>query len=83
MAEDLNNTFGFELLNKLYDTQIAKKEDILILFVHWYCIKNGFRCIGLGDSVSFHHSSMLLYVFYIKPANINISVIVFYILQKS
>lgn len=50
MAEDLNNTFGFELLNKLYDTQIAKKEDILILFVHWYCIKNGFRCIGLGDS---------------------------------
>lgn len=50
MGDDLSNTFGFELLNKLYDTQVTKKEDILVLFVHWYFIKNGFRCIGLGDS---------------------------------
>ncbi|XP_033209628.1 proteasome inhibitor PI31 subunit [Belonocnema kinseyi] len=50
MSFDLNNTFGFELLNKIYDSQVTKKEDVLILFVHWYFIKNGFRCIGLGDS---------------------------------
>lgn len=65
MADDLNNTFGFELLNKLYDTQVTKKEDILILFVHWYCIKNGFRCIGLGDSVSIH-SNVLYTNFYTR-----------------
>lgn len=51
--DDANRVFGFELLQEIYDTQIAKKEDILILFVHWYLIKQGFRCIGIGDSVSY------------------------------
>lgn len=49
---DVNDTFGFEIVQTLYDNQIVKKEDVIILFVHWYLIKNGFRCIGLGDSVS-------------------------------
>lgn len=55
MGEE-NNTFGFELVQSLYDNQIVKKEDVLILFVHWYLIKHGFKCIGLGDSKAFNES---------------------------
>ncbi|XP_053980215.1 proteasome inhibitor PI31 subunit [Hylaeus anthracinus] len=53
---DETEMFGFELLQSLYDTQIVKKEDVLILFVHWYFVKNGFRCIGLGDSKAYDTS---------------------------
>lgn len=45
-----NDYFGFEILNKLVEQQVHKKEDVIILFTHWFLIKNGFRCIGLGDS---------------------------------
>lgn len=50
---DTNNIFGFELFQEIYNKQITKKEDLLILFIHWYLIKQGFRCIGIGDSVSY------------------------------
>lgn len=49
---DVNNSFGFELLQKLYQDEIHKKDDLIILFIHWYLIKSGFRCIGIGDEVS-------------------------------
>lgn len=49
MASDL---FGFELLNNLHGQQIEKKEDIIVLLVHWALVKKGFRCLGIGDSVS-------------------------------
>ncbi|XP_076752914.1 proteasome inhibitor 31 kDa [Xylocopa sonorina] len=50
---DEDNLFAFEILQELYQNQIVKKEDVIILFVHWYLIKHGFRCIGLGDSKVF------------------------------
>ncbi|KAK1126635.1 hypothetical protein K0M31_004262 [Melipona bicolor] len=50
---DASNVFGFELVQEIYSNQIARKEDVLILFVHWYLIKHGFRCIGIGDSKAF------------------------------
>ncbi|XP_033339324.1 proteasome inhibitor 31 kDa [Megalopta genalis] len=53
---DVNSTFGFEVFQSLYDSQISKKEDVLILFVHWYFIKNSFRCIGLGDSKAYNET---------------------------
>lgn len=52
MASEFENTFGFELLYRNSSGGIAKKEDILVLFVHWYFIKNEFKCLGIGDSVS-------------------------------
>jgi len=52
---NVNNVFGFELFQKLYHDDIHKKEDVLILFVHWYLSKSGFRCIGIGDEVSSDH----------------------------
>ncbi|XP_012274736.1 proteasome inhibitor PI31 subunit [Orussus abietinus] len=56
MADESNSVFGFELLNKLVENQLQKKEDIIILFVHWYFVKNGFKCIGTGDSKTFEPS---------------------------
>ncbi|KAK2582246.1 hypothetical protein KPH14_004592 [Odynerus spinipes] len=56
MAGNTETTFGFELLLKLTDNDICKKEDVIILFVHWYIIKCGFKCIGLGDSKTFDSS---------------------------
>lgn len=49
---DVSATFGFEIIQKLYDNEIQKKEDVIILFIHWYLIKSGFRCIGIGNEVS-------------------------------
>ncbi|XP_015431377.1 PREDICTED: proteasome inhibitor PI31 subunit isoform X2 [Dufourea novaeangliae] len=53
---DANVMFGFEILQSLYDNQVTKKEDVLILFVHWYLIKNSFRCVGFGDSKAYNAS---------------------------
>lgn len=50
MASDSGITFGFELLQRISGEVIDKKEDVLVLFVHWYFVKNGFKCLGLGDS---------------------------------
>jgi proteasome inhibitor subunit 1 (PI31) len=47
-----NQTFGWELTYRLIENDIRKKEDILVALIHWYFIKFGFKCIGLGDSVS-------------------------------
>ncbi|XP_020290875.1 proteasome inhibitor PI31 subunit [Pseudomyrmex gracilis] len=49
----LISTFGIELLQTLYHDELLKKEDVLILLVHWYLIKLDFKCIGLGDQRTF------------------------------
>ncbi|XP_046825420.1 proteasome inhibitor PI31 subunit [Vespa crabro] len=49
MSSNPKFVFGFELLQKLVDNDICKKEDVIILFVHWYIIKCGFKCLGYGD----------------------------------
>ncbi|KYN39170.1 Putative proteasome inhibitor [Trachymyrmex septentrionalis] len=53
---DVTNVFGFELFQKLYHDDIHKKEDVIILFMHWYLTKSGFRCIGIGDDATFNAS---------------------------
>lgn len=53
---DASNMFGFELLQKLHHDEIHKKEDVIILFIHWYLVKCGFRCIGIGDKKTFNVS---------------------------
>jgi len=57
MAGETNAYFGFELLNKLFDNQLNKKEDVIVLCLHWFLVKNSFKCIGLGDSKIFDASS--------------------------
>jgi proteasome inhibitor subunit 1 (PI31) len=44
--------FGWEWSYRLVEKDITKKEDVLVALLHWYFIKFGFKCIGLGDSVS-------------------------------
>jgi len=53
---DVNSFFGFELFQKLHHDDIRRKEDVIILFVHWCLTKSGFRCIGVGDEVVFDAS---------------------------
>ncbi|KAK6619643.1 hypothetical protein RUM43_012400 [Polyplax serrata] len=47
MADDY---FGWDLTYKSVENDLRKKEDLLIAFTHWFIIKNGFSCIGNGDS---------------------------------
>ncbi|EEB20451.1 proteasome inhibitor, putative [Pediculus humanus corporis] len=47
MADEL---FGWDLTYRLIEKELTKKEDLLIAFTHWFIIKNGFSCIGNGDS---------------------------------
>lgn len=54
-----SDTFGFEILHKLYQNEMQKKEDVIILFAHWYLVKCGLRCIGIGDNVSFDQNATL------------------------
>ncbi|KAJ8670809.1 hypothetical protein QAD02_002068 [Eretmocerus hayati] len=50
MTSDSKHIFGFELLYKVSGGNINKKEDVLVLLVHWNFIKDGFKCLGIGDS---------------------------------
>ncbi|KAJ9593359.1 hypothetical protein L9F63_015063 [Diploptera punctata] len=42
--------FGFELIYKLIENDIKKKDDVLMALIHWYLINYGFKCVGLGES---------------------------------
>lgn len=48
MAADL---FGWDLIYRSVENNLQRKEDLLVAFTHWFIIKNGFLCIGNGDSV--------------------------------
>lgn len=50
MESTLENTFGFELLYQIHCEQLNSNEDVLVLFTHWFLLKNGFKCLGTGDS---------------------------------
>ncbi|XP_069678551.1 proteasome inhibitor PI31 subunit-like [Periplaneta americana] len=50
--------FGWELSYKLVENEIGKKEDVLVALLHWYFVKCGFKCIGLGDNKSLSPSEV-------------------------
>ncbi|XP_035912794.1 proteasome inhibitor PI31 subunit [Anopheles stephensi] len=41
--------FGMEMLWKLEQNNVNTKSDLMVLFVHWYLMRNGFRNVGVGD----------------------------------
>ncbi|XP_050073072.1 proteasome inhibitor PI31 subunit [Anopheles maculipalpis] len=48
--------FGMEMLWKLEQNNVNTKSDLMVLFVHWYLMKNGFRNVGVGDDKSLNSS---------------------------
>uniref|UniRef100_A0A182R7E5 Proteasome inhibitor PI31 subunit n=1 Tax=Anopheles funestus TaxID=62324 RepID=A0A182R7E5_ANOFN len=48
--------FGLEMLWKLEQEKVTKKSDLMILLVHWYLMKNGFRNVGVGDDKTLENS---------------------------
>lgn len=44
-----SNLIGWELLYHSVENAIEKKEDILVVLIHWVLIKNGYKSIGLGS----------------------------------
>uniref|UniRef100_A0A182MH61 Proteasome inhibitor PI31 subunit n=1 Tax=Anopheles culicifacies TaxID=139723 RepID=A0A182MH61_9DIPT len=48
--------FGLEMLWKLEQDKMTKKSDLMILLVHWYLMKNGFRNVGVGDDKTLDNS---------------------------
>lgn len=46
-----NEIYEWDLLYNMNKDKIRSKYDIMIAFVHWALIKNGFLCVGLGDDV--------------------------------
>ncbi|XP_017782971.1 PREDICTED: proteasome inhibitor PI31 subunit-like [Nicrophorus vespilloides] len=45
--------YTWDLFYRTEKHVVKSKEEVLICFVHFILITNGFRCIGLGDSKSF------------------------------
>ncbi len=37
-----------EIFHHAFKNQINRDSDALVLFVHWYLVKNGFSCINEG-----------------------------------
>ena len=42
--------FGLELALKAHDDQVKSKTDKLNVILHWYLLKRGLRCVGLGEN---------------------------------
>uniref|UniRef100_A0A673L0G3 Proteasome inhibitor PI31 subunit n=1 Tax=Sinocyclocheilus rhinocerous TaxID=307959 RepID=A0A673L0G3_9TELE len=40
---------GLELLFNCVANSITCSQDALICFVHWEIVKNGYKCLGIGD----------------------------------
>jgi len=45
--------YGWDLLYKTIQAEVAKKSDLLVALVHFLLTKHyNFRCVGIGDDVS-------------------------------
>ncbi|XP_076869925.1 proteasome inhibitor PI31 subunit [Brachyhypopomus gauderio] len=40
---------GLELLYNCVSNSITSPQDVVVCFVHWEIVKNGFKCLGTGD----------------------------------
>lgn len=46
------NTNGLESIYYLYKSDLKKDADSLVVIVHWYLVKNGFKCMKDDGSLS-------------------------------
>ncbi|KAK9506841.1 hypothetical protein O3M35_008703 [Rhynocoris fuscipes] len=45
----MSDVIGWNLIYKLSENDLKKKEDVLTLMIHFLLIKAGYKCVGLGD----------------------------------
>ncbi|XP_014282723.1 proteasome inhibitor PI31 subunit [Halyomorpha halys] len=45
----MSELFGWDLMYKVSEKDLKKKEDVITLFIHYLLIKAGYKCIGLGE----------------------------------
>lgn len=50
----MSELFGWDLMYKVTEKDLKKKEDVITLFIHYLLIKAGYKCIGIGEDVSFN-----------------------------
>lgn len=48
--------FGWDLLYRLVENSITRKEDVLVALVHWKLINCGFKCLGIGNDTTIKDS---------------------------
>ena len=39
---------GLEICYYAFKEQVKRESDLVVLFVHWYLVKNGFTCVVNG-----------------------------------
>lgn len=72
MATEL---FGWDLIYRSVENDIQRREDLLVAFAHWFIVRNGFLCIGNGDSVNYddfpnlHNHDSNLNIFFLESNN--------------
>lgn len=49
--------FGMEMLWKFEQKNVHTKSDLMVLLVHWYLVRNGFRNVGVGDDKTLDRSA--------------------------
>ena len=42
---------GLEVLFSCVSSAIARPQDVVVCFVHWEAVQNGYKCLGTGDEV--------------------------------
>lgn len=47
-----SDIFGWDLLFKVTQQQIRNNQDVLICLVHWKLIREGFKCVGVGEDTT-------------------------------
>ncbi|KAF6207739.1 hypothetical protein GE061_016187 [Apolygus lucorum] len=45
----MTDLLGWEPMYRVSENDLKKKEDVLLLVIHYILTKNGYRCVGLGD----------------------------------
>lgn len=47
----VQDMIGWDLLYKLHFKEFKIESDLIVAFTHWLLIKEGLRCLGIGDEV--------------------------------
>lgn len=52
------NMAGLEVLFSCVSGAITRPQDVVVCFVHWEFVQNGYKCLGTGDEVRLHNNNI-------------------------